>query len=74
MGSSTHVYICIKENQGLKFQFILGKARKRPGSSVLYYQVQEKGFWAALEAWDQTPKASPLSKLVKMAAIFGGQI
>ena len=59
--------INIKENQGLKFQFKLGKARKRTGSSVLDYQAREKGFWAALEAWDQTPKASSLSKLVKMA-------
>ena len=40
----------IKKNQVLKFQFILGNARKRPGSSVLYYQAREKGFWAALEA------------------------
>ena len=40
----------IKENEGLKFQIILGKARKRPGSSVLYYQARKKGFWAALEA------------------------
>ena len=37
MGSSTQVYIGIKENQGLKFQIIVGKARKRPGSSVMYY-------------------------------------
>ena len=56
--------MCTKENQRLKFQFILGKARKRPGSSVLYYQAREKGFWAALEVCKQTPKASPLPKLV----------
>ena len=31
----------------------------------------EKVFWAALEAWDQTPKVSPLSKLVKMAKFDG---
>ena len=49
----------------------MGKARKRPGSSVLYYKAREKGFCAALEAWDQTPKASPLSKLVKMANFDG---
>ena len=39
-----------KENERLIFQFILGKSKKRPGSSVEYIQVQEKGFWAALEA------------------------
>ena len=54
----------IKENPGLNFQIILGKARKRPVSSDLYYQAREKCFWAALEAWKQTPKASPLSNLV----------
>ena len=39
MGSSTQVYV-FKENQGLKFQFILGKARKSPGSSVLYREAR----------------------------------
>ena len=43
MGSSTQVYVH-KKNQGSKFQFISGKARKRPGSSVLYYQAREKVF------------------------------
>ena len=61
----------IKEYQGLKFQLILGKARKRPGSSVLYYQARETSFWAALKARDQTPKASPFSNLVKMAKFDG---
>ena len=61
----------IKENRGLKFQFILEEARKRPGSSVLYYEAREKGFWAALKAWDQTLKPSPLSHLVKMAKFDG---
>ena len=45
----------------------MGKAVKRPGSSALYYQTLEKGFWAALEAWKQTPKASPSSQLVFQA-------
>ena len=63
--------MCIKENQRLEFKFILGKARKRPGSSVLYYQAPEKGFLGALEAWKQLPKASPLSNLVKKAKFDG---
>ena len=66
MGSSTQVCV-YKKNQGLKFQYILGKAKERPGSSVLYYQARQKCFWAALEAWEQTRKASPLPNLVKMA-------
>ena len=44
-----------KENQGLKFQFILGNDRKHPGSSV---------FWAALQALRQTPSASPSPNVV----------
>ena len=31
----------IKEIQGLKFQFLLGDAKNRLGSSVLYYQGRE---------------------------------
>ena len=27
-----------------------GNIKKRPGSSVLYYQARKKGFWVALEA------------------------
>ena len=38
------------------FEFILGKAKKLPGSSVLYYQARDKGLWAALEAWKQGSK------------------
>ena len=63
MGSCTQVYV-YKTKSRVKFQFILGKANKRPGSSVLYYQAREKGFWVALEAWKQTPKASPSTHLV----------
>ena len=46
------------------FEFILGKAEKRPGSSVLSYQAREKGFWVALEVWKQTPEALPSPNLV----------
>ena len=53
-----------KENQGLKFQFILGNDRKHPGSSVSYYQAQEQRFWAALQASRQTPSASPSPNVV----------
>ena len=49
------------------FELMLGKAKKRPGSSVLYYQALEKGFWAALKAWEQIPKASPSPNLVRKA-------
>ena len=31
-----------KENQGLKFQILLGDAKSCLGSSVLYYQAQEQ--------------------------------
>ena len=41
----------IKENQGLKFQFLLGDTKNCLGSSV--------SFWADLKAWEQMPKASP---------------
>ena len=51
-----------KRNQGLIFQFILGKAKKRLGSSVLHYQAREQGFRAALKAWKQTLKTSPSPK------------
>ena len=54
----------IKENQGLKFQFILGDAKKRLGSSVLNYQTRVQRFWADLKAWEHTPKASPSPILV----------
>ena len=57
--------LCItKESQGLKFQFLLGDAKSRLGSSVLYYQTREQRFWAALKAWEQMPKASPSPILV----------
>ena len=49
----------IKENQRLKFQFLLGDAKKCLGSSVLNYQAREQRFWADLKAWEQMPKASP---------------
>ena len=54
----------IKENQRLKFQFILGYAKNCLGSSVLYYQAQEQRFWANLKAWEQMPKASPSPILI----------
>ena len=54
----------IKENQGLKFQFILGNAKNRLGSNVPYHQAREQRFWADLKAWEQTPKASPSPILV----------
>ena len=41
-----------KENQRLKFQFILARDKKRPVSSVLYYQARKKGLWVALESWN----------------------
>ena len=49
----------IKENQRLKFQFLLGDAKNCLGSSVSYYQAREQHFWADLKAWEQMPKASP---------------
>ena len=54
----------IKDNQGLKFQFILGDAKIRLGSSVSYHQAREERFWAYLKAWEQTPKAWPSPILV----------
>ena len=48
-----------KGKQGLMFEIILGKAKNCLGSSVLHYQAREQGFWAALKAWEQTPKVSP---------------
>ena len=48
-----------KENQGLKFQFLLGGAKICLDSSVSYYQAQEQRFWADLKTWEQMPKASP---------------
>ena len=54
----------IKENQGLKFQFLLGDAKNCLGSSVSYYQAREQRFWADLKAWEQMPKASPSPILV----------
>ena len=54
----------IKENQRLKFQFILGNAKTRLGSNVPYQQAREQGFWADLKAWEQTPKNSPSPILV----------
>ena len=54
----------IKENQKLKFQFILGDAKTYLGSSVLYSQAQKQRFWADLKAWEQMPKASPSPILV----------
>ena len=53
-----------KKKQGFMFELLLGNAEKRPGSSILFYQAREKGFWAALEAWKQTAKTSPLPNLV----------
>ena len=54
----------IEENQGLKFQFLLGEAKNCLGSSVLYYQAREQRFWDDLKAWEQIPKASPSPILV----------
>ena len=66
MGSSTQVYLN-ERKVVLKLQFILGVFKNRLGSSIAYYQAQQQNFWAFQEAWEQTPKASPSSKLVKMA-------
>ena len=66
MGSSTQVYFNERKVM-LKLQFILGMFKNRLGSSIAYYQAQQQKFWAFQEAWEQTPKASPSSKLVKMA-------
>ena len=66
MGSSTQVYFNERKVM-LKLQFILGAVKNRLGSSIAYYQAQQQNFWAFKEAWEHTPKASPLSKLVKMA-------
>ena len=54
----------IKENQGLKFQFLLGDAKNCLDSSVSYYQAREQRFWAYLKTWEQMPKASPSPILV----------
>ena len=54
----------IKENQALKFQFLLGDAKNCLGSSVLYYQAWEQRFWVDLKAWEQMPKASPSPILI----------
>ena len=45
----------------------MGAVKNRLGSSIAYYQAQQQNFWAVQEAWEQTPKALPLPKLVKMA-------
>ena len=66
MGSFTQVYFNGRKVM-LKLQFILGAVKNRLGSSVAYYQARLQKFWAFQEAWEQTPKASPLPKLVKMA-------
>ena len=58
-----------KESQALKFQFLLGGAKSRLGSSVSYYQAREQRFWADLKAWEQMPKASPSQILVFNAKI-----
>ena len=59
----------IKENRKLKCQFILGDAKIRLGSSVLYHQAEKQRFWADLKAWDQAPKASPSPNLVFLAKL-----
>ena len=59
----------IKENQELKFQFLLGDAKNCLGSSVSYYQAREQRFWADLKAREQMPKASPSPILVFKAKI-----
>ena len=66
MGSCTQVYFNERKVM-LKLQFILGVVKNRLGSSIAYYQTQQQNFWAFQEAWEQTPNASPLPKLVKMA-------
>ena len=66
MGSSTQVYFNERKVM-LKLQFILGAVKNRLGSSIAYHQAQQQNFWGFQEAWEQTPKASPLSKLVKIA-------
>ena len=57
----------IKRNKLLKFQFLLGSLKKQLGSSVSYYQVGGKDFWADSEAWKLACKALPSSNWVKMA-------
>ena len=57
----------IKENQALKCKFTLVKAKQHLGGNVLHYQAREEGFWAALKAWELTPKASPSPILVFQA-------
>ena len=54
----------IKENQRLKFQFILAEAKHCLGSSVLNYQAEEQRFWADPKAWEQMPKALPSPILI----------
>ena len=49
------------------FQFLLGSLKKQLGSSVSYYQVTGKDFWADSEAWKLASKALPSSNWVKMA-------
>ena len=66
MGSCTQVYFNERKVM-LKLQFILRVVKNRLGSSIAYYQAQQQNFWAFREAWEQTPNASPLPKLVKMA-------
>ena len=63
----------MKENRGLKFQFLLGDAKKRLGSSVPYYQAREQRFWADLKAWERMPKASPSPYLVCQANFGSSQ-
>ena len=57
----------IKRSKLLKFQFLLGSLKKQLGSSVSYYQVGGKAFWADSEAWKLASKALPSSSWVKMA-------
>ena len=68
----------IKRNKLLKFQFLLGSLKKQLGSSVSYYQVGEKDFWADSEAWKLASSWVKMAKfddfLTKIAeffAIFG---
>ena len=57
-------YMYIKRKALMKFKFILGNARKRLGSSVLYYQAWGKGFWATRKALEETTSASSSPNLI----------
>ena len=45
----------------------IGESYKLPGSSVLYYQAQNYGFWAILKSQVKVSEALSLSNLALMA-------